>query len=92
MTCMTPISIRSAGKIALAMSFACAVPHAGAQQPAGTAAAADPVAVLVSQLDLEKYKATIKSLTRFGDRRQGTERNRQAVSYTHLTLPTILLV
>ena len=41
-------------------------------------AGADPVAALVGQLELEKYKATIKSLTRFGDRRQGTERNRQA--------------
>ena len=33
---------------------------------------ADPVAVLVSRLDLERYKATIKGLTQFGDRRQGT--------------------
>ena len=86
MTCMTLISIRSAGKIALAMSFAFAVPHAGAQLPAGTAAAADPVAALVSQLDLEKYKATIKSLTRFGDRRQGTERNRQALDWIEAQL------
>lgn len=33
---------------------------------------------LVSQLDLERYKATIKGLTQFGDRRQGTDRNRAA--------------
>ena len=42
---------------------------------------ADPVASLVAQLDLEKYKATIKALTRFGDRRQGTDRNRAAVDW-----------
>ncbi|HKE83218.1 MAG TPA: M20/M25/M40 family metallo-hydrolase [Vicinamibacterales bacterium] len=38
----------------------------------------DPIATLVSRLDLERYKATIKGLTRFGDRRQGTDRNRAA--------------
>jgi hypothetical protein len=38
----------------------------------------DPVRTLVGQLDLEKYKATIKGLTQFGDRRQGTDRNRAA--------------
>src|SRR5216110_1908936 len=42
---------------------------------------ADPIARLVARLDLEKYKATIKGLTQFGDRRQGTDRNRQAVEW-----------
>jgi hypothetical protein len=28
------------------------------------------------RLELEKYKATVKGLTQFGDRRQGTDRNR----------------
>ncbi len=41
----------------------------------------DPIAMIVSRLDLEKYKATIKGLTQFGDRRQGTERNRRAVDW-----------
>src|SRR5689334_16604366 len=41
----------------------------------------DPIRVLVSRLDLEKYKATIKGLTQFGDRRQGTDRNRAAVDW-----------
>ena len=41
----------------------------------------DPVRMLVSRLDLEKYKATIKGLTQFGDRRQGTDRNRNAVDW-----------
>jgi hypothetical protein len=41
----------------------------------------DPVRQLVSRLDLASYKATLKGLTRFGDRRQGTTRNRQAVDW-----------
>ena len=54
-----------------------------AARTAGTAppAAADPVKVLVGRLDLERYKATILGLTRFGDRRQGTDRNRAAVAW-----------
>ena len=39
------------------------------------------VRTLVGRLDLERYKATIKGLTQFGDRRQGTKRNRDAVDW-----------
>ena len=39
----------------------------------------DPIRVLVSRLDLESYKSTLKGLTQFGDRRQGPARNRNAV-------------
>src|SRR5712664_4820714 len=46
----------------------------------------DPVAQLVARLDLERYKATIKGLTRFGDRRQGTDRNRAAVDWIEAQL------
>ena len=61
------------------------VSTAGAQ---GTAPAdsTDPVGELVSRLDLEKYKATIKGLTQFGDRRQGTTRNRDAVDWIEAQL------
>jgi len=41
---------------------------------------------LVLRLDLEKYKATIKGLTQFGDRRQGTDRNRAAVDWIEAQL------
>ncbi len=41
----------------------------------------DPVRVLVGRLDLERYKATIRGLAEFGDRRQGTDRNRAAVDW-----------
>lgn len=50
------------------------------------AAPTDPVAALVAQLDLEKYKATIKALTQFGDRRQGTDRNRAALDWIEAEL------
>src|SRR5688500_9605433 len=46
----------------------------------------DSIRVLVSRLDLERYKATIKGLTQFGDRRQGTARNRAAVDWIEAQL------
>jgi len=52
--------------------------------PADTAN--DPIRLLVSRLELEKYKATIKGLTQFGDRRQGTKRNRDAVDWIEAQL------
>ena len=62
------------------------VQFASAQASAPAPAADDPVATLVKQLELEKYKATIKGLTQFGDRRQGTERNRKAVDWIEAQL------
>ena len=47
---------------------------------------ADPIQVLVGRLDLERYKATIKGLTQFGDRRQGTDRNRAATDWIEAQL------
>jgi Peptidase family M28 len=47
------------------------------QQPA----APDPIATAISRLTLESYKTTLKGLTQFGDRRQGTQRNRDAVNW-----------
>lgn len=41
---------------------------------------------MVDRLDLERYKATIKGLTQFGDRRQGTDRNRAAVDWIEAQL------
>ena len=54
----------------------------GAQAPATN----DPVAILASRLDLARYKATIKGLTQFGDRRQGTDRNANAVTWIETQL------
>ena len=47
---------------------------------------ADPVATLVERLTLNHYKTTLKGLTQFGDRRQGTQRNRDAVDWIEATL------
>src|SRR5688572_32665121 len=60
-------------------------PAQPAQQPAAQQPA-DDVRDLVARLDLEKYKATIKGLTQFGDRRQGTDRNRAAIDWIEAQL------
>lgn len=54
--------------------------------PAHTPKGSDPIATLVDQLNLGRYKATIKALTQFGDRRQGTDRNRAAVDWIEAQL------
>jgi hypothetical protein len=41
---------------------------------------------MVARLDLEQYKATIKGLTQFGDRMQGTRRNADAVDWIEAQL------
>ena len=56
-----------------------------AQQPPA-APVDDPISVLVGRLDFDTYKATIKGLTQFGDRRQGTDRNRAAVDWIEVQL------
>ena len=67
--------LRSMKRILMGLAIVMAAVSLDAQQPAAPAPANDPIRTLVSRLDLEKYKATIKGLTAFGDRRQGTERN-----------------
>lgn len=56
--------------------------HAQTPQPSPD----DPIRALVGRLDLEKYQATIKGLTQFGDRRQGTDRNRAAIDWIEAQL------
>ena len=46
----------------------------------------DPTRALVGRLDLERYKATIRGLGQFGDRQQGSERNRAAVDWIEAQL------
>jgi hypothetical protein len=58
-----------------------AAPAVAQEEPAP-----DPIKVLVGRLDVERYKATIKGLTQFGDRRQGTDRNRAAVDWIEAQL------
>ena len=42
---------------------------------------ADPVRTVVGRLELGRYKAHIKGLAQFGDRMQGTQRNRDAIDW-----------
>jgi hypothetical protein len=42
---------------------------------------AEPVRTVVGRLELERYKGHIKGLAQFGDRMQGTERNRNAIDW-----------
>ena len=78
---------RTAVAIAASVVLVGAVPAASA--PATNepeAKQVDPVRLLVERLDLERYRATVKGLTRFGDRRQGTDRNRAAVDWIEVQL------
>jgi hypothetical protein len=74
-------------------ALACAFTSLAVAQSGSAAAPAtppgsprDPIKIMVERLDLEKYKATIKGLTQFGDRRQGTDRNRAAVDWIEAKL------
>ena len=71
--------------IFLGFAVVIAATSLAAQQPPAPAAP-DPIRTLVGRLDLERYKATVKGLTQFGDRRQGTKRNRDAVDWIEAQL------
>ena len=70
--------------LALAMSVsvgAVAQPQAEEENP--------DVRTLVSRLALAQYRATLKGLTQFGDRRQGTKRNRDAIDWIETQLKAV---
>jgi hypothetical protein len=76
--------------VALALTALFAVQPARAQTstpPARFDTLRNPdIQTMVARLELDKYKATIKGLTQFGDRRQGTSRNRKAVDWIEAQL------
>jgi hypothetical protein len=81
--------LKSLGTAAACGLLIAAVPSFSSAQRAGGVApdtAYDPVQPLVDRLDLERYKNTIKGLAQFGDRRQGTKRNRDAVDWIEAQL------
>jgi hypothetical protein len=41
----------------------------------------DQLRTVVNRLDLQRFKSHVKGLTQFGDRMQGTQRNRDAISW-----------
>ncbi len=73
------------GLVAVLSMSAAAQAIAGAA-PRRTDSLPDPVRVLAERLDLTRYKATIKGLTQFGDRREGTDRNANAVTWIETQL------
>ncbi|MFA9215683.1 MAG: M28 family peptidase [Sphingomonadaceae bacterium] len=81
-----PAVPRLAAGLILALTLPAALAQALTAAPVPPPPALDPVAALVSQLNLQQYKATIKQLTRFGDRRQGTQRNREALDWIEAQL------
>ena len=85
--------MRSAKLIGVICAFVTSLVPCAFARPGGGAASqgaaetiADPVKILVDRLDFDRYKATIKGLTQFGDRRQGTDRNRQAIDWIEAQL------
>ncbi len=86
LTLVAPLVLMAAAVPVAARPQTAPPAQTGAQAPAAPPAADDPVRTLVSRLDLERYKATIKDLTRFGDRRQGTDRNRAAIDWIEAQL------
>jgi len=81
---LRPLSFRALRLSALLLLSPLSVPLRA--QATVTADSADPIATMVGRVDLEKYKATVKGLTAFGDRRQGTKRNRDAVDWIEAQL------
>ena len=78
----TPMSTCSGVRCSLFLVGAVAVLAAAPLRAQTVTDSANPSIVkLVGRLDLERYKATIKGLTQFGDRRQGTARNRAAIDW-----------
>jgi hypothetical protein len=86
---LTSRLIRHGTLMSIALLGACARTTAPATSITPVASAVGDTAAiraLVGRLDLERYKATIKGLTQFGDRRQGTDRNRAAVDWIEAQL------
>jgi hypothetical protein len=73
----------AAGAALLALA---AAPLAGQNAASAPDTANSQIKALVARLSLDRYKATIKGLTQFGDRRQGTDRNRAAVDWIEAQL------
>jgi peptidase M28-like protein len=78
--------IRANSLLAAASGLLLAATPSAAQNTISSPAAPDPIRVMVGRLDLERYKATLRGLQRFGDRRQGTSRNRAAVDWIEAQL------
>jgi acetylornithine deacetylase/succinyl-diaminopimelate desuccinylase-like protein len=73
--------LESSGCSRIRVLFATLVLAAMVLSAQATQVPSDPVRAIVGRLELERYKAHIKGLSQFGDRMQGTERNRNAITW-----------
>jgi hypothetical protein len=67
--------------IVAAAVLTCGAPFVAPPTASAQGQSRDPISILVGRLDLERYKAAIRGLAQFGDRRQGTDRNKAAVEW-----------
>ena len=80
-----PVAVPVLWLLATVLAGGGGVASVEAQQP-DAREEGDPARELVSRLTLDEYKTTLEGLTQFGDRRQGTQRNRDAVDWIETTL------
>ncbi len=75
----------------ITLALVTAIAFIGAAPKPATAQADDAGATqtLVDRLTLENFKTALKGLTQFGDRRQGTQRNRDAVDWIEAQLRAV---
>jgi hypothetical protein len=80
-----PASLKKLATGAALLALA-AIPLAAQNAAARPDTANDQIKAMVARLTLDQYKATVRDLTQFGDRRQGTDRNRAAVDWIEAQL------
>lgn len=80
------LAIAAVGVIGVAVSPQARAQRVETAQAASQSSNNETIKGLVGRLDLERYKSTVKGLTEFGDRRQGTDRNRKAVDWIEAQL------
>src|SRR5262249_42373831 len=68
------------------MRFLLSILLAAALLAQSTNAPTEPARTVVGRLNLDRYKSHIKGLTQFGDRMQGTDRNRAAIDWLEMQL------
>ena len=82
----SPTEIRTAHSEQAAQAAQSAAQQQAAAGQVTTAQRDSMIRTLVSRMDLASYKGIIKGLTLFGDRREGTQRNRDAVDWIEAQL------
>ncbi len=80
------VGVLTAGASVITSSGSSAQVAVQAPAPAAAPQPEVPIRTMVGHLELERYKATLRGLAQFGDRQQGTRRNRDAVDWIEAQL------